>query len=121
EYSVVVTNENGCIAKDTVNFSTGSQYFVGLPSAFSPNGDTKNDKLELVGDVDQVDNMSLIIVNRLGHKVYQSVHLHRSQGDGWDGKFKGQKVDMDVYVYFLQVTFKDGSSMKKQGNVTLLH
>jgi gliding motility-associated-like protein len=120
EYRVEVTNEFGCIGRDTINISSGSEYNVYLPTAFSPNGDNKNDKLELAGDVDEVDNMSLIIVNRLGHKVYQSVHLHRSKGNGWDGTFKGQNVDMDVYVYFLKVTFKDGSQMQKQGNITLL-
>ncbi|MCT4603652.1 MAG: gliding motility-associated C-terminal domain-containing protein [Marinifilum sp.] len=121
EYRVEVTNEYGCTGRDTILVSTnGSQYNVSLPTAFSPNGDNKNDKLELVGDIDEVENMSLIVVNRLGHKVYQSVHLHRSKGDGWDGTFKGQRVDMDVYVYFLKVTFKDGSRMQKQGNITLL-
>ena len=119
EYSVLVTNESGCIASDTINISTGSQYFVDFPSAFSPNEDGKNDELKLVGDVDMIDNtkkMSVIIYNRLGHKVFNV-----DRNIPWDGRFKGQKLDMDVYVYFLNVTFKDGSSMVKQGNVTLLH
>jgi gliding motility-associated-like protein len=119
EYGVVVTNEKGCIARDTVNISTGSQYFVDFPTAFSPNGDGKNDELKLVGDVNMIDDnkkMSLIIYNRLGHKVFNV-----DRNIPWDGRFKGQKLDMDVYVYFLNVTFKDGSSIVKQGNVTLLH
>ncbi|WP_321309745.1 gliding motility-associated C-terminal domain-containing protein [Marinifilum fragile] len=121
EYRVEVTNEFNCIGRDTINVSTnGSQFNVYLPTAFSPNGDSKNDKLELAGDVEEVKTMSLIIYNRLGHKIFQSVHMHRSKGDGWDGTYKGQNVDMDVYVYFLKVSFKDGSQMQKQGNITLL-
>ena len=118
EYSVLVTNESGCIARDTVNISTGSQYAVYFPSAFSPNGDGKNDELRLVGDIlmiDQTKKMSLIIYNRLGHKVFNV-----NRNIPWDGTFKRQKLDMDVYVYFLNVTFIDGSSMVKQGNITLL-
>ncbi|BAX80697.1 T9SS type B sorting domain-containing protein [Labilibaculum antarcticum] len=119
EYSVLVTSEIGCVASDTLTISSGSQYFVDFPSAFSPNEDGKNDELKLVGDIDMIDNtkkMSLIIYNRLGHKVFNV-----DRNIPWDGRFKGRKLDMDVYVYFLNVTFKDGSSMVKQGNVTLLY
>lgn len=123
EYRVVVTNENGCIATDTVNFSIGSQYIVDLPSAFSPNSDGKNDRLQLVGDIEMIDKskpMSLIIYNRLGHKVYQA-NREVVLTDPWDGTYRGQSLDMDVYVYFLNITFIDGSSLVKQGNITLLH
>ena len=117
EYNVEVTNEFGCIGRDTVNVSSnGSQYNVYLPTAFSPSSrNIDNKELKLFGDTDEIKDMSLIVVNRLGHKVFQTKH-----NVPWDGTFKGQNVDMDVYVYFLKVTFKDGSQMQTQGNITLL-
>ncbi|WP_421920560.1 gliding motility-associated C-terminal domain-containing protein [Marinifilum sp.] len=117
EYRVEVTNEFGCIGRDTVNVSSNtSQYNVYLPTAFSPNSQNiDNKELKLFGDIDEIKEMSLIVVNRLGHKVFQTKH-----NIPWDGTFRGQKVDMDVYVYFLKVTFKDGSQLQKQGNITLL-
>jgi len=116
EYWVEVTNQQSCMGRDTVNvvYPEGDQ-FVGLASGFSPNGDGKNDMLFVRGN--NIGTMNLIIYNRLGHKIFQS----NRQDVGWDGTYRGQKQDMDVYVYFLQVTFLDGSSVQKRGNVTLLY
>jgi gliding motility-associated-like protein len=117
-YWVEVTNIENCIGRDTINISSAtSQYVVDLPTAFSPNGDDYNNVLFLQGDVDEISSMSLIIYNRLGHKVFQSSR----QDVGWDGTYRGEKQDMDVYVFFLQITFLDGSSLQKSGNVTLLY
>ena len=116
EYWVEVTNQQSCMGRDTINvvYPEGDQ-FVGLASGFSPNGDGKNDVLFVRGN--NIGMMNLIIYNRLGHKIFQS----NRQDVGWDGTYRGQKQDMDVYVYFLQVTFLDGSSVQKRGNVTLLY
>ena len=116
EYWVEVTNQQRCMGRDTilVSFPEGDQ-FVGLATGFSPNGDGENDILFVRGN--NISAMNLIIYNRLGHKIFQS----NRQDVGWDGTFRGQKQDMDVYVYFLQVTFLDGTSVQKRGNVTLLY
>ncbi|WP_461644227.1 T9SS type B sorting domain-containing protein [Labilibaculum euxinus] len=116
EYWVEVTNQQSCMGRDTINviYPEGDQ-FVGLASGFSPNGDGKNDVLFVRGN--NIGSMNLIIYNRLGHKIFQS----NRQDVGWDGTYRGVKQDMDVYVFFLQVTFLDGSSVQKRGNVTLLY
>ncbi|WP_372752704.1 gliding motility-associated C-terminal domain-containing protein [Labilibaculum sp.] len=121
EYWVEVINSESCTGRDTINitYTSSSQYVVDLPTAFSPNNDSNNDVLYLRGDVDEIKEMTVIIYNRLGHRVFQSVRM-TSETEGWDGTYKGEKQDMDVYVYFLSITFTDGSSMKKQGNITLL-
>jgi len=116
EYWVEVTNQQSCMGRDTINVQiSGGDQFVGLASGFSPNGDGKNDVLYVRGN--NIANMNLIVYNRLGHKIFQS----NRQDVGWDGTYRGVKQDMDVYVYFLKVTFLDGSSVQKRGNVTLLY
>ncbi|RUT78484.1 gliding motility-associated C-terminal domain-containing protein [Ancylomarina longa] len=116
DYWVEVTNQQSCMGRDTVNIQIpGSDQFVGLASGFSPNGDGKNDVLFVRGN--NIATMNLIVYNRLGHKIFQS----NRQDVGWDGTYRGVKQDMDVYVYFLKVTFLDGSSVQKRGNVTLLY
>ena len=116
EYWVEVTNQKSCMGRDTVNVSypEGDQ-FVGLPTGFSPNGDGKNDVLYVRGN--NIASMSLIIYNRLTIKIFQS----NRQDVGWDGTYRGKKQDMDVYVYFLEVTLLDGRTIQKKGNVTLLN
>ena len=60
--------------------------------------------------------MNLIIFNRQGKLVFQSV----SQNIGWDGKYKGQLQPFDAYAYVLEVQFADGNRVTKKGDITLL-
>ena len=39
---------------------------------------------------------------------------------GWDGRFKGQLLPMDVYAYTLVVEFTDGTKTTKTGDITLI-
>lgn len=115
KYWVKVTTDSNCTASDTIDVGFMENYpYVGLPKAFSPNGDGHNDKLFIRGD--DVKEISLIIYNRLGHKLFETNNIN----NGWDGFSKGQMQDIDVYVYVLEVTFLDGKTVMKKGNVALL-
>ena len=39
--------------------------------------------------------------------------------EGWNGEFRGQPVNPGVYVYLVEVEFKDGVKVKYTGDVTL--
>ncbi len=39
---------------------------------------------------------------------------------GWDGTFKGDKVDLGVYVWLAKVKFSDGNEEVLTGDVTLM-
>jgi gliding motility-associated-like protein len=115
QYWVKVTNEHNCTAQDTIEVGFLEDYpFVGLPKAFSPNGDGHNDKLFIHGS--NFKDATLVIYNRLGQKIFES----KSSNVGWDGFFKGELQDIDVYIYVLEVTYNDGKKMLKKGNVALL-
>jgi len=114
-YWVEVNNEFNCTAKDSIEVGFVEDYpFVGLPKAFSPNGDGHNDKLFIRGS--DFKEATLIIYNRLGQKLFET----KSINTGWDGFFKGEMQDIDVYIYVLEVTYLDGRSILKKGNVALL-
>lgn len=115
EYWVEISNNYNCSASDTITVGFSENYpYVGLPMAFSPNGDGRNDKLFIQGE--NIKEATLIIYNRLGQKLFETTNINR----GWDGFFKGELQDIDVYVYLLEVTFLDGKKMSKKGNVALL-
>lgn len=115
QYWVQLTTESNCTVTDTLEVSYLEDYpFVGLPKAFSPNGDTHNDELFVRGQ--NVKEITLVIYNRLGHKLFETKDINK----GWDGFFRGQLQDMDVYVYVMEVTFLDGKQIRKKGNVALL-
>ncbi|RXQ97724.1 gliding motility-associated C-terminal domain-containing protein [Ancylomarina salipaludis] len=113
EYSVIVTNSKGCNGSDAVNIQSKGRRF--LPSGFSPNGDGNNDVLKVKGA--DIKNVTFIIYNRGGRKIFQSNRVDI----GWDGTYKGELQRMDTYVYFLKVTLDDNSTEIQRGEVTLLN
>lgn len=87
---------------------------LGLPTAFSPNGDGENDVLYVRGAA--IANLDLKIFNRWGQLVFETT----SQQKGWDGTFNGQPQPIDAYAYVLNCSFIDGTAKMLKGNITLL-
>lgn len=85
-----------------------------LPKAFSPNGDGVNDLLFVRGA--GVESIDLKLYNRWGEIVFESTDI----SIGWDGKYKGKEAPVEAYAFVLNVTFVDGTTFFKKGNVTLL-
>ncbi len=78
-------------------------------------GDGNNDVLYVRGN--NIKTVVFKIYNRGGQQIFQSNRLEV----GWDGTFKGQLQRMDAYVYYLNVTFDNGTSVQKRGEVTLVN
>jgi gliding motility-associated-like protein len=85
-----------------------------IPNAFSPNGDGQNDVLYVRGKM--IKDMTFRVFNRWGEMMFES--FERSVG--WDGTYKGKKMEPDVYDYYLKVTCIDNVESIVKGNVTLL-
>lgn len=120
-YTVTVIDDdlNGdCAKSDTITvkvfeFQCGFPT-VFLPNAFSPNEDGHNDVLYVRGDL--VESIDLKIYNRWGEIVFQT----KDKALGWDGKFKGRRLDPAVYVYHLDMICIDGQENFEKGNITLI-
>lgn len=111
---LTVYNSSNCPSTLCRLVPTDVQPELGLPSAFSPNGDGQNDILYVRGA--DIVTMDLKIFNRWGQLVFESTN----QAVGWDGKYNGVPQPIDAYGYVLLATFIDGSSKELKGNVTLL-
>jgi gliding motility-associated-like protein len=57
------------------------------------------------------------IYNRWGQQIYETTS---TDGQGWDGALNGVAQPSGVYVYVIDVTFKDGQIEQHKGNVTIL-
>ena len=120
-YKVEVVDSNGC-KKDTAVqiyvLCQGSTVFV--PNTFSPNGDGSNDIFYVRGKgLDRVK--SFRIFNRWGQVVFEQKDLPvNDPAFGWDGRYKGNRPQSDVYVYQLEVFCENGEVLKFEGNVTLI-
>lgn len=87
---------------------------VFIPNAFTPNNDGENDVLFVRGRL--VEKMELKIYNRWGELVFES----NNQTNGWDGTYKDELVQPNVFVYYLKVYCVDGQEYFKKGNVTVI-
>jgi gliding motility-associated-like protein len=92
--------------------------YINIPNSFTPNGDGLNDyfmPMDLMSA--GVTTFSMNIFNRWGEIIFTTNNLNSR---GWDGKFGGKPQPLGVYVYTIDVVFKNGEQKKYNGNVTLL-
>lgn len=115
-YRVCLQALNAIGCSDTVCRSVDADVYplADLPKAFSPNGDGKNDILYVRGS--GIEVLDLKLYNRWGQVVFETTDVNI----GWDGKYKGKEQPMEAYGYVMNVTFIDGTTFFKKGNVTLL-
>lgn len=111
---LVATNMEGCTDTVCKTISADVKPLADIPNAFSPNGDGNNDLLFVRGY--GVETMNLKIYNRWGEKVFENNDIEK----GWDGTVNGKPQEMEAYGFVLNVTFVDGTTFYKKGNVTLL-
>jgi gliding motility-associated-like protein len=89
-----------------------------LPTAFSPNGDGRNDEFRVFADEEAVaEVVYLRVYDRWGGAVWSS---EGAEGAVWDGRFRGRAAAAGVYVWVVGVRLRDGSLSESQGTVTLL-
>jgi len=114
-YILKVMDVNGCASQDTVIITVDDDCGdVFTPTAFSPNGDGKNDIYYVRNPC--MKELKFFICNRWGEKVFET----NNAANGWDGNFRGEKCDTGVFVYFLEATLITNVKVSRKGNITLL-
>ena len=85
---------------------------LGMPNAFTPNGDGLNDTAYVEGR--HIADLSYGIYNRWGELVFESNDINL----GWDGRFRGI-YEQEVYVYVVEARFIDNSrqSIARKSNL----
>ncbi len=115
-YKVLVTTAQGCSAYSDVTvhvFKTLPEIFV--PSAFTPNGDGKNDILKpIIVGIKQFNFFQ--VYNRWGNMLFSS----GNPSFGWDGTFGGTRQQSGTYVYVAQAVDYLGHTITRKGTVVLI-
>lgn len=112
-YTVTYTSPAGCTDTETATVVVENIFTYFMPTGFSPNGDGINDVIQVHGK--GIDRISLKIFDRIGEKVFETTNPN----EGWDGKLIGLKMNNNVFVYDLVVTFCDGSEAKEHGAIII--
>lgn len=106
---------NKCVNTDTVRLGVDYRDHLMVPSAFSPNGDGKNDLFRIANLTFQ-KVQEFRVFNRWGQEVYSTTDGKQ----GWDGTWKGALQDPGVYQFIIRVAYPDGYVETYKGNVTLV-
>jgi gliding motility-associated-like protein len=117
-YQIVLDDGNGCIYTDSLKIVVLDVFcyepYIFIPNAFSPDGDGYNDVLYVRGVF--IEELELLIFDRWGSLVFET----RNQEIGWDGTYKGKKLDPGVFAYYLKITCYNQMLFTKKGNITLI-
>lgn len=87
---------------------------LGIPNAFSPNGDGINDIFKINDGI--YANFNILIYNRWGNLVFHSV----DPSQGWDGQFEGQPATSGTYLYRISFQNADNLLITKTGSFVLI-
>jgi gliding motility-associated-like protein len=110
---VVQTGSGNCKVTDTVIIIVKSTDTLYVPSAFTPNGDGKNDFFNGLGIV---SDYSMEIFNRWGQLIFNTNSLLT----GWDGTYKGVAQPTGSFVYLIRYKTKANVLKQQKGIITLI-
>jgi gliding motility-associated-like protein len=114
-YQVVVTSAAGCVGEGYVRIRIYKGPEIYVPTAFTPNGDGKNDRLTPF-PVGINELKAFRVFNRWGNEIFSTRRLH----DGWDGRLQGREQPAGIYVWVVEAVTSAGKLIEKKGTVTLI-
>jgi len=109
-----VSNADGCTDSTRVVIEVKPTSAIYLPNAFTPNGDGLNEIFKAVWH--DIVEFEASIYDRWGNLVYK---WNEVEG-GWDGTYKGDLVQEDVYVWVVNARGIDGKHYQPSGQVSVI-
>ncbi|MGB4970306.1 MAG: gliding motility-associated C-terminal domain-containing protein [Saprospiraceae bacterium] len=121
EYFLTYANHNGCIATARIKIEIIDRG-VWTPNSFSPNGDNINDRFYPVVTEDSYNEIrTMKIFDRWGNQLFESNHFPPNDPSyGWNGITNNQHAAPGVYVYFIELEWKNGEIQKLFGDLNLI-
>jgi gliding motility-associated-like protein len=88
-----------------------------FPNAFRPESPIEENRTFKPGVIDHVEEYHLMIFNRWGELIFESL----DQETGWDGYVNGKMSKQDVYIWKVEGKYTSGQTFAESGDVTLMH
>jgi gliding motility-associated-like protein len=111
------------VAIDSLRILVIPRYDIFVSTAFSPNGDGTNDRFYPNFGAAAVELTSLSVYDRWGGLVYRTAKQEAGAVPlaGWDGGLSdGRPAQNGVYLWTMEVRFRDGHTERRGGDVMLL-
>ena len=120
-YTVRATGPEGCTEKANITVRVISNRKIFVPNVFSPDDDGNNDFFYPFAGKNIKQITSFRIFNRWGEMVFENKGFQTDIASaGWDGKYKGEKLNTDVYIWSMEIELGNGIKELYKGDVTLM-
>jgi len=114
--SLIVQNDRNCFDTAYKHLKVLYNCFIGVATAFTPNGDGLNDYLYPINAY-KAKNLTFKVYNRFGQLVFATTDFMKK----WDGTYKGIKQQTGTYVWTLKYTNTDtGQPYSSKGTTVLI-
>ena len=120
--SATVVALSGCRVSDEMTINVDKVRKLYISTVFSPNGDGINDVFYISGNEHQIVRIKkFLIFNRWGNLVFEIADvLPNDPSKGWNGTYKNEKLNPDVFVCLAEIEYIDGVVEQYTGDVTLM-
>ncbi len=120
-FVLTVTDENGCMAMDSLFIEVVKNREVFAPNIFSPNGDGINDYFYLMAGSASARIKSMRVFDRWGNLVFEKNEMMpNSAQEAWDGRYRGEELPAGIYVYVVEMAFEENEMISITGDVMLV-
>ncbi len=114
-YKVFAARGDGCSDQDSVFIKVIQYNDVYVPTAFTPNGDGRNDNIYPYYP-GHLTLKSFSIFSRWGQRLFTT----SQRSVGWDGKLNGVVQQTGIYVWGVILTNQKGETIEEKGTLTLI-
>lgn len=113
-YTVTISDALGCTSERQVTVTILQKNNVFIPTAFNPDGNPDNQFFTILGN--NIFSSRLTIYDRWGEFIFESTNRF----SGWDGTYKGEKLNQGIYTYVATIVYNDGKTQTLSGSVALI-
>jgi gliding motility-associated-like protein len=112
-YTLKAASDQGCTGEKSFTIEVIPK--ISIPSAFTPNGDGKNDLFRAVYGSD-ISEVRLAVYDRWGQLLFIDQGTHQ----GWNGTFAGKTQPAGTYVWIFEYKESTGISKSLKGTFELV-
>ena len=113
-----LANSGGGLPAGAVSYSNVAQVVrhptLGVPTAFTPNGDGLNDVLAIQGRF--LNGFTFFVIDRNGQEVFRTTDPTKT----WDGRINGHDPANGTYVWHFDQTDEAGQHRQRTGTVAIV-
>jgi hypothetical protein len=117
---VTAFDEDGCSASGEIRIVLNKKFDIYVPNIFKP-GSAQNGFFSVFSDIDIPNVRNFNVYDRWGNAIFSRDNMPTNDPTaGWDGSYRGQKMQPGVYVYYFVVDLPDGTEEVYSGDVTIV-